>query len=80
MPFAGAEMRLVSSGTTVINDIDGNALADGNFVAALEYDAAAPQATTMTRVAFADGLSTWHIGFSAPIHAADRGHGEPMYH
>ena len=68
--IAGAELRLISSGTTVINDIDGNALADGNFVAALEYDAAAPQATTMTRVAFADGLSTWHIGFSAPIYAA----------
>ena len=42
-------------------------MADGNFVAALEYDAAAPRVTTITKVSFGDGVSTWHIGFSAPI-------------
>ena len=69
-PVEGAVMRLVSTGTTVIEDIEGGSLADGSFVAALEYDASAPHATTITRVSLVDGISTWDIGFSAPIRAA----------
>ncbi len=68
-PVEGAVMRLVSTGTTVIEDIEGGSLADGSFVAALEYDASAPHATTITRVSLVDGISTWDIGFSAPIRA-----------
>ena len=69
-PMRDAMMRLVSTNTTIIEDIDGNPLADDNFVAALEYDAKAPQATTMTQVSYAAGYATWHIGFNAPLAAA----------
>ena len=67
-PVANAVMRLVSTGTTVVEDIDGGLLADGSFVAALEYDANAPRATTITKVSFVDGRATWNIGFSAPLY------------
>ena len=73
-PMRDAMMRLVSTDTTIIEDTDGNPLADGNFVAALEYAAEAPRVISFTEdetFVSPNGpyQSRWLIGFSAPIYA-----------
>ena len=66
----GALIRLVSTGTSIVRDTDGNDLADGNFVASLEYDADAPRISRMpTRdTSFTTAQqSRWTLDFSSPI-------------
>ncbi len=65
-------LRLVSTATGMVRDVDNVELADGNFVAALAHDADAPYVTEVRRTAYTGknemGESTWEIGFSKALH------------
>ena len=54
-----------------IMDVDDEALADGNFLAALNYDEDVPRVTTATRVSIVEiggnNHSTWKIDFSSAL-------------
>ena len=72
--FTGAvtagEVRLTTA-TTVAMDVDGGALADESFAAALHYDGDAPRVTEFAKVGeTVGGMSTWNMAFSAPINEA----------
>ena len=64
-------LRLVSTQTDIVRDESGEDLADGSFVAALEYDADAPRAMKMVMTGDQyDGTvnrSTWAIRFNKPL-------------
>ena len=63
-------INLVSTTTSVVRDEGGDDLADGNFVASLHYDSAAPRATAIAQNAgFSGGAneSEWTITFSSAI-------------
>ena len=67
-------LRLVSNATSTVRDSESNDLANDNFVAALAYDADAPYATGISRVAYrsTDGIgrSEWEVSFSKPLNPA----------
>ena len=62
----GALVRLVSNAGSTVKDTDDEELADGNFVASLEYDAAAPRVSSITPdTSFTEAeQSRWTLGFS----------------
>ncbi len=64
-------LRLVSTNTRIVRDVDNVALADDNFVAALAYDTDAPYVTEVRRMVYTSedgiGQSTWEIGFSKAL-------------
>ena len=66
-------LRLASTSTDIVRDESGEALADGSFVAALEYDADAPRAMNMVMTDDQyDGTvnrSTWAIPFNKPLNS-----------
>ena len=69
-------LRLVSSTSHIIRDLDNVELADGNFAAALSHDADAPSATGIKRIDYGYdtntqiGISTWELSFSKPLNPA----------
>ena len=62
MPLEDAVVR-ISTATGTIEDADGNPLADGSFIAALAYDAAAPVVEIIEEVS----TGTWNIIFDKAI-------------
>ena len=66
-------LRLVSTQNSIVMDESDEALADGSFVAALEYDADAPRAMNMVMTGDQyDGTvnrSTWAIPFNKPLNS-----------
>ena len=66
---AAGEVRLTTA--TAVVDVDGDALVDGSFAAALHYDGDAPRVTSFTKDGeTVGGMSTWNMAFSAPINEA----------
>ena len=69
-------LRLVSTQNSIVMDESDEALADGSFVAALEYDADAPRAMDMVIRSDSQydetskmSKSTWAIGFNKPLNS-----------
>ncbi len=64
-------LRLISTSTRVVRDVNNVDLADGNFVASLAHDTDAPYVTEVRRTAYTgeDGMgqSTWEISFSKAL-------------
>ena len=68
--LAAGVINLVSTTTSVVRDVDGDDLADGNFVASLHYDSAASTATAIAQnTGFSGGANEaeWTITFSSAI-------------
>ena len=68
--LAAGVINLVSTTTSVVRDVDGDDLADGNFVASLHYDSAASTATAIVQnKGFNGGANEteWTITFSSAI-------------
>ena len=65
-------LRLISTTTRRIRDVDNVELAHQNFVAALAHDTNAPYVTEVRRTVYTSnnemGESTWEIGFSEALH------------
>ena len=64
-------LRLISTNTRIVKDVDNVELADQNFAAALVHDTDAPYVTEVRRASYAgeDGIgqSTWEISFSEAL-------------
>ena len=64
-------LRLISTSTRIVRDVNNVDLADGNFVASLAHDTDAPYVTEVRRTAYTgeDGMgqSTWEISFSKAL-------------